>query len=33
MAALTEKFGKRIREMRKKQGLTQEKLAELSKMD
>jgi transcriptional regulator with XRE-family HTH domain len=33
MATLTEKFGLRIRELRKKQGLTQEKLAELAKMD
>lgn len=33
MATLREKFGKRIRELRKKQGLTQEKLAELAKID
>ena len=33
MATLTEKFGLRIRGLRKKQGLTQEKLAELAKMD
>jgi len=33
MATLTEKFGLRIRELRKKQNLTQEKLAELAKMD
>ncbi len=33
MATLVEKFGLRIRELRKKQGLTQEKLAELAKID
>lgn len=33
MATLREKFGKRIRKLRKKQGLTQEKLAELAKID
>ncbi len=33
MATLREKFGKRIRELRKKQGLTQEKLAELAGID
>lgn len=33
MSTLTGKFGKRVRELRKKQGLTQEKLAELAKMD
>jgi transcriptional regulator with XRE-family HTH domain len=33
MATLREKFGKRIKELRKKQGLTQEKLAELAKID
>lgn len=33
MATLTEKFGLRIRELRKKQGLTQEKLAELAEID
>lgn len=33
MATLTEKFGKRVKELRKKQGLTQEKLAERAKMD
>ena len=33
MATLREKFGKRIKELRKKQGLTQEKIAELAKID
>lgn len=33
MATLREKFGNRIRELRKKEGLTQEKLAELAGMD
>ena len=33
MATLREKFGKRIKELRKKQGLTQEKLAELAMID
>ena len=33
MATLREKFGKRIKELRKKDGLTQEKLAELAKID
>lgn len=33
MATLLEKFGQKIRALRKKQGLTQEKLAELAKID
>lgn len=33
MATLTQKFGQRIKELRKKQGLTQEKLAELASID
>lgn len=33
MATLTQKFGQRIKELRKKQNLTQEKLAELAKID
>ena len=33
MATLREKFGQRIKELRKKQSLTQEKLAELAKID
>ena len=33
MATITQKFGLRIRELRKKQNLTQEKLAELSGID
>lgn len=33
MATLIEKFGKKIRELRKRQGLTQEKLAELARID
>lgn len=33
MATVTEKFGSRVRELRKKKGLTQEKLAELAMID
>jgi len=33
MATLREKFGRRVRELRKQQGLTQEKLAELASID
>lgn len=33
MATLTQKFGQRIKELRKKQELTQEKLAELAGID
>lgn len=33
MATLREKFGIRIKELRKKQDLTQEKLAELARID
>lgn len=33
MATITQKFGEKIKQLRKKQGLTQEKLAELAKMD
>lgn len=33
MATLTQKFGQRIKELRKKQELTQEKLAELANID
>lgn len=33
MANVSEKFGARIKELRKKKGLTQEQLAEQSKMD
>lgn len=33
MATLTQKFGQRIKELRKKQELTQEKLAELAGLD
>jgi transcriptional regulator with XRE-family HTH domain len=33
MATVTQKFGLRVRDLRKKKGLTQEKLAELTKID
>ena len=33
MASVNEKFGKRVKDLRKKKGFTQEKLAELTKID
>ncbi|MCL5431904.1 MAG: helix-turn-helix domain-containing protein [Patescibacteria group bacterium] len=33
MATITQKFGKRIKQLRKKLGLSQEKLAELARLD
>ena len=33
MATVTQKFGQRVRDLRKKKGLTQEQLAEMAKID
>ncbi len=33
MATITQKFGQRVRDLRKKKGLTQEQLAESAKID
>lgn len=33
MATINQKFGAKVKELRKKKGLTQEKLAELTKID
>lgn len=33
MATVTQKFGQRVRKLRKQRGLTQEKLAELTRID
>lgn len=33
MATITQKFGERVKELRKKQGLTQEKLSEMINVD
>ncbi len=33
MSTVTQKFGQRVRDLRKKKGLTQEQLAEMAKID